>query len=81
MLGVRRSGVTDELHFLEGLRAIKSIRGVVHIRDREALIEIAGGCYGVPEKEYARLMDGAASPRTRQHCTSKARPQPPTVQP
>jgi CRP-like cAMP-binding protein len=57
MLGVRRSGVTDHLHILEGMQAIRSIRGVVQIRDREALIEIAGGCYGTPEQEYERLMD------------------------
>lgn len=58
MLGVRRSGVTDELHILEGLRAIKATRGNVHILDRDLLIEIAGGCYGVPEEEYERLIGG-----------------------
>ncbi|WP_429515259.1 Crp/Fnr family transcriptional regulator [Rhodoligotrophos appendicifer] len=56
MLGVRRSGVTDELHKLEGLLLIKSTRSNVHIRDREGLIEVAGGCYGVPEREYKRLI-------------------------
>jgi CRP-like cAMP-binding protein len=56
MLGVRRSGVTDELHVLEGLHAIKATRGNVHILDRSMLIEIAGGCYGVPEEEYERLI-------------------------
>lgn len=56
MLGVRRSGVTDQLHILEGLHCIRTKRGVVHIRDRGHLEEIAGGCYGVPEKEYERLL-------------------------
>jgi CRP-like cAMP-binding protein len=58
MLGVRRSGVTDELHILEGLHAIKATRGNIHILNRDILIEIAGGCYGVPEEEYERLIGG-----------------------
>jgi CRP-like cAMP-binding protein len=58
MLGVRRSGVTDELHILEGIKAIKATRGNVHILDRRALLEIASGCYGVPEEEYERLIGG-----------------------
>jgi CRP-like cAMP-binding protein len=57
MLGVRRSGVTDQLHILEGLHAIKATRGNIHVRDRDQLEEIAGGCYGLPEKEYARLIE------------------------
>jgi CRP-like cAMP-binding protein len=56
MLGVRRSGVTNELHVLEGLHAIRSTRGNVRVLDREKLIEIAGGCYGVPEREYEKLL-------------------------
>jgi hypothetical protein len=50
--------VTDELHILEGLHAIKATRGNVHILDRDMLVEIAGGCYGVPEEEYQRLIGG-----------------------
>jgi len=56
MLGVRRSGVTEQLHILEGMRAIRSTRGIVTIRDRSKLLEIAGSSYGVPEKEYERLI-------------------------
>ncbi|MGV1873731.1 Crp/Fnr family transcriptional regulator [Agrobacterium rosae] len=56
MLGVRRSGVTDHLHILEGMHAIKATRGRIRIRDRAKLEEIAGGCYGAPEKEYDRLI-------------------------
>ena len=56
MLGVRRSGVTNELHIIEGLRAIRATRGNIRIIDRAKLEEIAGGCYGVPEHEYARLI-------------------------
>jgi|CXWL01.1.fsa_nt_gi CRP-like cAMP-binding protein len=57
MLGVRRSGVTDALHELESKRLIHASRGVVRILSRKGLIAAAGGIYGVPEAEYARLMD------------------------
>ncbi|MEX2695362.1 Crp/Fnr family transcriptional regulator [Rhizobium mongolense] len=56
MLGVRRAGVTNELHILEGIHAIRSTRGNVRIIDREKLKKIAGGCYGLPEAEYERLI-------------------------
>lgn len=56
MLGVRRSGVTDHLHILEGMHAIKATRGRIHVRNRGKLEEIAGGCYGAPEREYDRLI-------------------------
>jgi CRP-like cAMP-binding protein len=56
MLGVRRSGVTNELHILEGIHAIRATRGNIRVLDRQKLEEIAGGCYGVPEAEYERLI-------------------------
>jgi CRP-like cAMP-binding protein len=56
MLGVRRSGVTDQLHILEGRRAIRSTRGNVRVLSREKLLEVAGGCYGVPEREYEKVL-------------------------
>ncbi|WP_064710258.1 Crp/Fnr family transcriptional regulator [Rhizobium bangladeshense] len=56
MLGVRRSGVTDHLHILEGMHAIRSTRGNVKILDRRILLDVAGGCYGAPEAEYERLI-------------------------
>ncbi|MFP5077602.1 Crp/Fnr family transcriptional regulator [Rhizobium sp. YIM 134829] len=58
MLGVRRSGVTEQLHILEGEHAIRSTRGSVRIVSRAKLLELAAGSYGVPEREYARLVDG-----------------------
>lgn len=61
MLGVRRSGVTDHLHILEGINAIKATRGNIRILDRDKLLEIAGACYGVAEREYERLI--GLSPR------------------
>ncbi len=57
MLGVRRSGVTDQLHILEGTLAIKATRGNVHVNRRSKLEEIAGASYGTPEREYNRLID------------------------
>ena len=56
MLGVRRPGVTDALHRLEGYRTIRARRGVITIVDRERLMEIAEASYGAPEAEYARLL-------------------------
>jgi hypothetical protein len=41
MLGVRRAGVTDALHLLEGKGAIRNTRRVVTIRDREMLRRIS----------------------------------------
>jgi CRP-like cAMP-binding protein len=54
MLGVRRSGVTDQTHFLEGIHAIKATRGNIKVLDRLKLEDIAGGSYGVPEREYEK---------------------------
>lgn len=62
MLSVRRSGVTNALHVLEGLGAIKSNRSLVLLRDRPLLESLTSGCYGVPEKEYLRLL-GPMPPR------------------
>ncbi|NHT78575.1 Crp/Fnr family transcriptional regulator [Rhizobiaceae bacterium CRRU44] len=56
MLGVRRSGITNQLHLLEGIGAIRSTRGNIRILDRAKLEEIAGGSYGVAEGEYERLI-------------------------
>lgn len=56
MLGVRRPGVTVALHILEGKGLIRSNRGEILIRDREGLIELADGAYGMAEGEYRRLM-------------------------
>lgn len=56
MLCVRRSGVTDALHILEGQKAIRATRGKIIIVDREILRGLAGGSYGVAEAEYERLL-------------------------
>lgn len=58
MLGVRRAGVTHAVHVLEGRHLIKAHRGRITVQDREGLIDLAGGSYGLPEAEYARLIEG-----------------------
>lgn len=56
MLGVRRSGVTTAIHILEGNRLIQGSRGLIRIRNRQGLENLADNAYGLPEAEYARLM-------------------------
>lgn len=56
VLGVRRSGITNELHVLEGIHAIRASRGNVRIINRGILEDVAGMTSGVPEKEYERLI-------------------------
>lgn len=59
MLGVQRSGVTLALQNLEGAGRIRGRRGRITVIDRDLLEALAGGSYGVPEAEYARLIEGA----------------------
>lgn len=56
MLAVRRPSVTTALHVLEGNRFIYAERGLITMRDREALEEFASDAYGRPEAEWRRLM-------------------------
>lgn len=56
MISADRSGVTVTLHVLEGAGMIRSTRGLVTIKDRGKLEELAGDSYGVPEAEYRRLI-------------------------
>lgn len=56
MLGVRRPSVTDALHLLEGKQLIKAGRGLITIRNRQGLEDLAGDAYGVPEAEYRRVI-------------------------
>jgi CRP-like cAMP-binding protein len=61
MLGVRRSSVTDALHKLEESQAIRSVRGRLIVRDRDALLLLAGDTYGHAEEEYRRLLSISAA--------------------
>ena len=49
MLGVRRVGVTNALHVLEGEKLIRAHRGRVRVIDRAGLIAVANGLY-VPSR-------------------------------
>jgi CRP-like cAMP-binding protein len=56
MLGVRRAGVTEAVGLLAKTGMIRITRGAIEIVDRAGLEEESNGIYGVPEKEYARLL-------------------------
>jgi len=56
MLAVRRPSVTTALHVLEGSGFIRSERGYITVRNRQALEEFASDAYGKPEAEYRRLI-------------------------
>ena len=45
MLGVRRVGVTNALHVLEGEKLVRAYRGRIRILDRAGLVAAAGGLY------------------------------------
>lgn len=59
-LGTRRAGITNELHILEGMHAIKASRGLIEILDAEPIRNVAGNSYGLPENEYRRLISPLA---------------------
>src|SRR6185503_2221776 len=70
MLGVRRAGVTETLQTLVSQGLVKSARGEITVLDRKGLEGRAGDSYGLPEKEYRRLLGGGDGRRTK----AKARP-------
>jgi CRP-like cAMP-binding protein len=59
MLGVQRSSTTLAIQTLEGHRLIRARRGRITILDRAALVAVADDSYGLPEREFARLIKGA----------------------
>lgn len=56
MLGVRRAGVTEALKSLKGQKLIDTGRNQIVVRNRKGLERLTRGSYGVPEKEYRRLI-------------------------
>ena len=56
MLGVRRAGVTTALQHLVKLNLIEVKRSHILVRRRAGLQNIADGIYGLPEREYQRLI-------------------------
>lgn len=62
MLGVNRTGLTTVVAGFERSGVISTRRGTITIRDRAALLAIAGSAYGAPETEYSRLIGPVAKP-------------------
>jgi len=56
MLGVRRAGVTEALQSLTRRGLIETGRHHIVMLDRRGIAGVAGNSYGVPEKEYRRLI-------------------------
>jgi CRP-like cAMP-binding protein len=57
MLAVARPGVSLALKALEREGLIETARGLLLIRDRDALIKRSDGLYGATEREYRRLLN------------------------
>jgi DNA-binding transcriptional regulator YhcF (GntR family) len=57
MVGARRTAVTTALHEMEGAGLISAKRGLVTVLDADSLLALAGGGYGVTEREHARLLE------------------------
>lgn len=58
VLGVRRASITDTLHRLEGRLAIGNTRGLISIRNRAILQEVAGDSYGTAEMPHPPGSEG-----------------------
>jgi CRP-like cAMP-binding protein len=56
MLGVRRAGVTESLQSLKRQKLIYTGRNEITVLNRKGIERVAGNSYGVPEKEYRRLI-------------------------
>jgi len=56
MLGVRRPGVTETLQSLKRQKLIETGRNQIVVVNRNGIEKMAGQSYGVPEKEYRRLI-------------------------
>jgi CRP-like cAMP-binding protein len=66
MLGVRRAGVTEAAHALLLDEVITYRRGIVTVKDREALENAACECYALVRDEFARLLNNGQSYPPRQ---------------
>jgi CRP-like cAMP-binding protein len=56
MLGAQRSSTTLAVQALEGHGLIRARRGRITILSREGLEAVVDDGYGLPEREYARLI-------------------------
>jgi CRP-like cAMP-binding protein len=56
MLGTRRAGITTALNHLADVGLISLGRGTLTLLDRPRMEEFAGHFYGIPEREFVRLV-------------------------
>ena len=56
VLNVRRAGVTEALRGLTDRGIVNATRGQIVLTDRAGLEQQANGLYGIPEREYLRLI-------------------------
>jgi CRP-like cAMP-binding protein len=56
MLGVRRAGVTESLQSLKRQKLIDTGRNKIMVLSRKGIERMARESYGIPEKEYRRLI-------------------------
>jgi Mn-dependent DtxR family transcriptional regulator len=56
MLGVRRPGVTEAVQNLKRDGLIDSRRNQIIVLNRKGIEQAAGDSYGMPEREYWRLI-------------------------
>ncbi len=56
MLGVRRAGVTEAIQRLKRQKLINNTRNQIIVLNRAGIVKVATNFYGVPEREYQRLM-------------------------
>jgi Mn-dependent DtxR family transcriptional regulator len=56
MLGVRRPGVTEAVQNLKRDGLIDSRRNQIIVLNRKGIEQAAGDSYGMPEREYRRLI-------------------------
>jgi CRP-like cAMP-binding protein len=56
MLGVRRAGVTQAIHVLEGDKLIKAVRGQITVLNRAGLEKACCACYGIVNRELDRVV-------------------------
>lgn len=63
-LGTRRASITDALHVIEGLGAVRCRRGRLLVRNRPALEDLASACYGKAEQLYRQSIGAFGKPAT-----------------